>query len=97
MHFHFARPIDAFKRHNCAGEFHAVVGGFGFAAGKFLARAVVARMAPQPPGPGFPTCAIRVNNNLFAVMRRLLRRRNSRGNLKDTFSSRSTTFSTVTS
>ncbi len=98
MHLHLAGPLEGFKRRDGAHEFHAVVGGLGFAAGKFLARAVEGKNGAPAAGAGISrTRAIRMNDDLVGCHEAAATARSSRGNLNDTFSSRSTTFSTVTS
>ena len=87
-----------FKRCDGAHQFHAVVGGLGLAAGKFLARAVESENGAPAAGAGISrTRPIRMNDDLVGCHEAAATARSSRGNLNDTFSSRSTTFSTVTS
>ena len=49
-----ARPLERSSAFDHRHQFHAVVGGSGFAAANSFSWSPLRRIAPQPPGPGLP-------------------------------------------
>ena len=98
MHLHLAGPLQRFECRDRPHQLHAVVGGVGLATRKLLARAVVVEDHTPATGARIAGAgSVRMHDHLVHRHGVAGTSRNSRGSLKETFSSLSVTCSTLTS
>ncbi len=98
MHLHLAGPLQRLEGGDGTHQLHAVVGGLALAARELLARAVVIEDGAPAAGARIAGAGpVRMHDHLVRGHVGAFASRSSRGSLKETFSSRSVTVSTLTS